>query len=411
MALCGLNTSGDSPGRQGSQSDLKTVAIIVSYKSATLTKQAVQSVLDAESLGSVQVVVVDNSDDKKEAEELRHVLPPGVALLLSRENIGFGRACNLAFEKFEGDQILLLNPDAKLLPSCLLRLQRTLSSSKKAGAVSSHIFWDERCRFYLPSSYPPPLLEFQTILDSFGPQAHVSRLVSAIWRYHSIKVWRSKKPVRVSNLSGGLVLLKREAVLKAGGLFDPRFFLYFEDTDLFIRLRKKGYALVIEPRAKAIHYYDQCGQEDWEWKRSLMAKSRAQLLEKHCKGLKSHIRRVMGHLRPSLTRGRDQVSQPDFTSPFSLEVPGHLESGWLFEVSPNPTFIPCAAQFGRGGHMDFPKECWDMLAPGRYFGRLGYPRPTGGCLKEMTLAVNNGHRNMARGQSRVTLKGGNGKDN
>ncbi len=376
---------------------MKTAAIIVNYKAAGLTQQAVESVLDSASLGPVQVVVVDNSEDKEEAERLRLALPPSVALRVSSENIGFGRACNLAFEEFGGDQVLLINPDARLLPGCLLRLQRTLSTRERAGAVSSHIFWDEKRRFYLPSSYPPPLFELQPFLDIWGPQAHINRLVSAIWRYHSIKVWRSKRPVRVRNLSGGLVLLKREAVQKAGGLFDPRFFLYFEDTDLFIRLRKKGYALFVEPRAQAIHYYDQCGQADRERKRSLMARSHLLLLEKHRQGLRARIRKVMRHLRARSTAGIDPIWQPGFTSPFFLEVPACLQSDWLFEVSPNPTFIPCAARFGRGAFMDFPEECWDMLAPGRYFGRLGYPGPMGRCLHEVTWVVSGGVGVGARG--------------
>ena len=350
---------------------MKTLAIIVNYKSAALTQQAVQSVLDSSSLGPVKVVVVDNSEDNEEADRLRESLPSAVGLLVSPKNIGFGRACNLAFDKFEGEQILLINPDARLLPGGLIRLQKTLSSTERAGAVSSHIFWDEGLKFYLPSSYPLPLFELQPLLDSWGSHAHISRLVSAIWRYHSIKVWRSKRPVRVKNLSGGLVLLKREAVKKAGGLFDPRFFLYCEDTDLFIRMREAGYILLIEPRARAIHYFNQCGREDWEDKRALMARSYLLLLEKQCKGWQSYARKTGYLLKGPKQRSRDKTIEADFISPFALQVPQSLRKGWLFEWSPNPNFIPFAARFGNGMVMDFPEECWAMLATGQYFGRLG----------------------------------------
>lgn len=50
-----------------------------------------------------------------------------------------------------------------------------------------------------------------------------------------------------------------------------------------------------------------------------------------------------------------------------------LRDGWLFEVSPNANFIPSAGRFGAGPLMEFPKECWRISAPGRYFGRLGRP--------------------------------------
>lgn len=352
---------------------MKTVAITVNYKSAALTQRAVQSVLDSASLGPVQMVVVDNSEDKEEAERLREGLPPGVALLLSPENIGFGRACNLAFKQFDGDQILLLNPDARLLPDCLLRLQRTLLSSRKIAAVSPQIFWDDGLKFYLPPSVPSLLFEFQFLFDAWGPHSPISRLLSVIWRYHSIKVWRSKKPVWVNNLSGGLVLLKRDAVRKAGGLFDPRFFLYFEDIDLFIRLRKAGHTLVIEPRARAVHYYDQCGQENWGRKRLLMAQSRMVFLDKHCNGLKSSVRKIMDQFVTCSAGENHRGLKADFTSPFVLEVPAHLQNGWLFEASPNLAFTPSAGRFGRGPLMDFSERYWSMLAPGRYFGRLGAP--------------------------------------
>lgn len=368
---------------------LKTVAFIVNYKSSGLTLQAVKSVLDSASLGPVKVVVVDNSEDSDEAERLRQDLHPGVFLLVSPQNIGFGRACNLAFKQFDGDQILLLNPDAKLLPDCLLRLQKRLSLTEKVGAVSPQIFWDDGLKFYLPPSVPVFMFQFQNVFDSWGPQAPVNRLLSAIWRYYCIKVWRSKRPVWVNNLSGGHVLLKRDAVRKAGGLFDPRFFLYFEDTDLFIRLKKAGYTLVIEPGAKAVHYVDQCGQEDWKRKRFFMARSRAQLLEKHGNGLKSWIKKASDWLCSVWPRGRSQMFQPDFTSPFVLEVPSRLQNGWLFEMSPNPTFIPSAGRFGKGFVMDFTKREWSMLAPGQYFGRLRSPAGFSGFCCAVSWRIEN----------------------
>ena len=352
---------------------LKTLVITVNFKSSGLTLRAVQSVLESASLGPVQMVVVDNSEDKEEAKKLRLGLPPGVPLLLSPENIGFGRACNLVYEQFDAEQILLLNPDARLLPDCLLRLQKTLLSSRKIAAVSPQIFWDDELKFYLPPSIPPLLFEFQSLFDAWGPHSPMGRLMSAIWRYHSIKVWRSKKPVRVNNLSGGLVLLNRDAVRKAGGLFDSRFFLYFEDIDLFIRLRKAGYTLVIEPMAKAVHYYDQCGRSEWENKRMFMARSLMLLLGKYGNSLKTRLRKVASRLAPPATKRRDQFLQPHISSPFEMKVPDYLQKGWVFEASPNPNFIPSAGRFGNGDLMDFSEKYWSMLAPGQYFGRLGNP--------------------------------------
>jgi len=357
--------------------NLKTLAIIVNYKAADLALRAVQSVQDSASLGPVHVVVVDNSADKDEAERLRSNLLSGVALRVNPENIGFGRACNLAFEEFPGEHVLLINPDARLFPGCLARLQEMLLSNKRVAAVGPRIFWDEGSKFYLPPSYPPSLFIFQAVLGPWGPGANINRVVSALWRRYSIKIWRATQPVKVNNLSGGHVLLKREAVQEVGGLFDPRFFLYFEDTDLFVRLKKAGYTLIIEPRAEAIHHYDQCAQQNWEEKRALMARSHRIFLEKHCKGWKSRVKKILDRFEVPAQPDRDQLRVPDFTTPFVLEVSEKLQKGWLFEWSPHSDFMPSVGRFGKGPCMDFPEACWAMLAPGQYFGRLGSPMELG----------------------------------
>ena len=251
-------------------------------------------------------------------------------------------------------------------------MQETLFSSEKVAAVSSHIFWDPQFKFLLPSSYPRALLEIQALFNPWPPQAFIHRFLSGIWRYHSIRVWLAQRPVRVTNLSGSVVLLKVGALRQAGGLFDPRFFLYFEDTDLFIRLRQKGYSLLVEPRARAVHYYDQCGVNHREHKRSLLAHSHALFLQKHGKPAMSRVRRGADRFFTGTGIGRRYETQPpDFMAPFTLNIPKHLREGWLFEWSPFPTLLPSVGRFGKGPVMEFPPSCWEMLAPGQYYGRFG----------------------------------------
>ena len=353
---------------------MHTLAVIVNYKSADLTLKAVQSGLESLSLGPVQVVVVDNSEDEAEAGRLRQGLPSSVRLEIRPRNMGFGRACNLAVDGFLGDAILLLNPDAKLLPGCLNRLQKTLFASPKTGAVSPHLFWDECCRFYLPSSFPPPSFPFQDVLASAPPESGMARVLSGWWRRHSIKVWASTGPTRVGNLSGGLVLVKTEAVQVAGGLFDPRFFLYFEDTDLFVRMKKAGFTLMVEPRAQAVHNYDQCGQDKLERKRSLMAQSRQRFAEKYRRGWRRGARKMISGIKWFSRDAKSSFARPPFTQPFGIRIPDTIQDGWLFEVSPNPSFIPSAGRFGKGPRVEFPEACWRLQAPGPYFGRLGSPK-------------------------------------
>jgi GT2 family glycosyltransferase len=358
---------------------MKTSAIIVNYYASAFIEESVSSILNSPSLGPVRVVVVDNSADRGEAATLRHMLSgrSDIELIISEENMGFGRACNLALDRYDCDMVLLLNPDARLNDDCLLRLQKTLTSSGNIGAVGPQVFWDENHEFRLPPSYPPILYWFQPVTSICPPSSAMNRLVSAIWRRFAIKVWCADRPVGVQNLSGGNVLIKREAILKVGGLFDPRFFLYYEDTDLFIRLRQAGYRLLLEPGATAIHYYDQCDQGNWSQKRRLMAASHRLFMEKHGKGWRLYPEKFMASF------ARFGCQEPEFSpmklfhEPFTLEVSGELKKEWLFEWSPNPDFIPAVGNFGKGPHVEFSEKCWRLLAPGNYYGRVSSPSGLG----------------------------------
>lgn len=351
---------------------METLAIVINYKSVAHTLRAVQSVLGSESLGPVVVRVVDNSESPAEAHSLLANLSPSVDLVVNAENEGFGRACNRAAKSWKGEAILLINPDARVLPGCLKRLQKTLFSVRSAAAVSPQIFWDEQLEFYFPPPCSPALTELQLFLER-EEKDYVTRLLDAYWRNYVIRRWRSKMPVRVRNLSGGMALLKCACLPDADKIFDPRFFLYYEDMDLFLRLRKAGFDLWVEPRARAIHYFNQCAVADVDRKRSLMHASMALFWEKHRRILNKWPGRAFSYFLPS-QKVKDRIVDHEFSHPFSIQMPAFLRGEWLFEWSPNPDFIPSAGRFGSGRRFQFPHYCWEKLAKGRYYGRFGRPK-------------------------------------
>lgn len=351
----------------------RTLAIVVNYHSAVLCLNAVQSILNSRSIGPVQVVVADNSVDVTEAAYLQQHLPESVHFQVNPENIGFGQACNAALNLYDAELILLLNPDAFLLPDCLIRMQRTLLSSSRLGAVGPQIFWDRQNGFFLPPSYLSALFWIEPLISlCSGSRARFSRLLGLLWRCYALRVWQARSPVRVFNLSGGHVLLKKEAIDAAGGLFDPRFFMYFEDTDCFQRIQSTGYRLVVEPRAEVVHYYDQCDPDHLGDKRSHIAASRQIFMEKHDRGWRHTLNRLSWLLQRMLQVSIEPDVKPIYKSPFGMSVPPWLQKGWLFEWSPNRSLIPAAGKIGSGPLMDFDEQAWHLLSPGRYYSRLGH---------------------------------------
>ena len=349
---------------------MKTLAIIVNFKSALMTLSAVKSIIDSDTIGPVKIVVLDNSEDTSEADFLRLKLPQEVILIVNSQNIGFARSCNLAYQKYDSDLILLLNPDAQLRPKALLRLQKQLVLSNKVAAVGPNVFWDIDQFFFITPSSPLFILFLGAELHNRGMDDIINRLINAWWRRYMTRVLQSKHPVKVNNLSGGHVLLQRKAVQNSGGLFDPMFFLYYEDTDLFVRLQKSGYKLLTVPYARCVHYYNQCDKHNVALKQMYMKQSHQQFIKKHGARTKS-IKKILGYFKSKTTEKNDQLEIPCYQSEFKLNIPKSFQNEWLFELSPNPNFIPSICRFGKGPQMNFSKACWDLLASGLYFGIVG----------------------------------------
>jgi len=179
------------------------------------------------------VWLVDNSNDAAEVAELRRLVAarPWVHLIDAGANLGFGRGCNLAFEHSGAPYFLLLNPDAQAAPADLLSLAQSLQDNPRLGAVSPRIFWNAQRTFVLPTSFAqtPASAIAQSVASRWHAlaQSMAQRSLSA-QRQHMA----APDPFEVDFLAGAVMMLRREAVLRAGGLFDPDYFMFYEDSDL-----------------------------------------------------------------------------------------------------------------------------------------------------------------------------------
>jgi hypothetical protein len=168
---------------------------------------------------------------------------PQVRLLEQNRNLGFGAANNLAAAAAVGESLLLLNADAWLEEGALELLAARLASHHHNGLAAPRLL------------YPDGRLQF-----AWSPERGVvGEALQQLRNPHESSSWAHGRLARVlSRLAGrrwytaACVLVRTDAFREIGG-FDERFFMYFEDVDLCVRLEAAGWRLVEEPRAVARH--------------------------------------------------------------------------------------------------------------------------------------------------------------
>lgn len=333
--------------------------IIVNYNSASLTRRAVESVFQEHE--EIEVFVVDNTSTSEEQRQLQDMVEKqNLTLIFNEENVGFAKACNQAFALSRGKYIFLLNPDAYVIPSCLGILREFMEKMPDVSSVSPLLGWDWAVSHLFPYTFlPSPLQDFLIRLSQLSfPFGY---LYSLYIRRKNIRLWESPGPVKAENLSGGTVMVRRSAIEDIGGLFDEQFFLFYEDNDLFLRLKKAGYSFYIIPAAKAVHSYSHSAG-----KLDVMARSQELYFNKHFS--RNLLRRISGHL-PGTPR-KSECAAETWSTPPVFSVPPELRKRYLFEWSPNRFFFPAIGYFGRGETFLFSEEVWHSLDKGNYYGRF-----------------------------------------
>lgn len=178
-----------------------------------------------------RILVVDNGSTDDSVTRLRQGFP-GLALLQSGTNLGFGGGCNVGIRealRTGADYVWLINSDARVAPDALSHLVELAQARTDVGAVGSVIF---------------------DMQDPGQVQAWGGGLVN-LWLGQS---HHRLTPGPVDFVSGASLLLRATALQDVAGFDERRFFMYWEDTDLGFRLRKAGWSLAVAPKSHVWHH-------------------------------------------------------------------------------------------------------------------------------------------------------------
>ena len=196
-------------------------------------QQLLASLVPAISNGIDRILVIDNGYESLD------VVPEGV-FVYSVQNRGFGAAVNTGIQLSKANVILVLNPDL-LLEDCnvIVSLANRLAMDPCAGACAPVIV-DETGR-------PDDCIFTRT---PTAKRLFFSALLPS-WSRWSVRRDLDRQ-VGVSSLPGACFAVRSEVFHSIGG-FDESFFLYFEDADLFRRIRRSGHKLVLHRDLRVRH--------------------------------------------------------------------------------------------------------------------------------------------------------------
>lgn len=260
--------------------------VIVSYNTADLIGACLASV-EADRAVSLEIFVVDNASSDGSADVVRKEFP-AVHLVENGENRGFGAANNQVLPRCRGKHLVLLNPDTTVPPGSLREMAAYMDAHPSVGLAG-------------PRITNPDGTHQDSVSFRYPGQKHTKGELSGL-------------PGSIACVMGACQIVRPELMDRIGG-FDEDFFLYGEDQDLCLRIRKIGYEIGHIESAFIVHHGGMsergfAPQRVWEKK----AKAEYLFYEKHY--APDTIRKIM---RAHLARTRWRLAVLGLTLPFTKD--------------------------------------------------------------------------------------------
>lgn len=185
----------------------------------------------------IEIIVVDNGSNTEEVESLRKVLPPEVKLICSKENLGFAGGNNLGIDAARGNYLFFVNNDTIFEEFDFDKLICMFEKDSSIGAICPKIrfSWGERLIQYAGYTKLSPITMRNKALGC-------GEIDNGQWN----------KPIETPYMHGAAVMVKKDVIENAGKMPEC-YFLYYEELDWSIMIRKAGYTIWTCPDCQIFH--------------------------------------------------------------------------------------------------------------------------------------------------------------
>ena len=234
--------------------------IILNWKLADETISCIESLQQGD-LTDVHLVVVDNNSADGSVEQLKARFATQIHLIENPDNFGFAAGVNVGIEyalKSGAQAVMLLNNDTIVSPQMIDELLQAGQQLPRAGLIGPAIYYHQAPdRIWQYGDKSIPWLAFPRHISQKEVEtvAHI--------------------PFQLDYVTACCVVIRRE-VFETIGLFDPRFFMYFEDADFCARAKAAGFEIWCIPSAKVWHKVSLSAKKDKPTNRYAQAWGRVQ---------------------------------------------------------------------------------------------------------------------------------------
>lgn len=247
--------------------------VVVNWNGGHLVKSCIESVFK-NSVGGIlnMLVIVDNNSADQSVENLP--ADPRIRLIRNRSNLGFAKACNQGFKMCSAEFVLLLNPDAQLLPNTLTDCLGYMYNHADIDILGVRLLNDAGHTTASCARFPTPLHIFY---DASG----LSKLLPKIFTPSTLMTdWDHSKSCNVDQVMGAFMFM-RKSIFEKLGYFDERFFVYYEELDFSKRLAEAGGITFFNTDIVAIHSGEGTTTGVKAFRLFLSLRSRLQYAQKH----------------------------------------------------------------------------------------------------------------------------------